>query len=334
MENDKKVKGKGVPKKPKMPTTTKAKADPETAKILAEVAQSDIVTAETITDIGKETQVTMSASTPDQLCAHCLERANELTAIKPDFKLEKIQQYCQEFGHRKAHRELKALHYEHTKNKPAAPVKEKEITATKDGQVLIQEVQQRNIAPLLASGQQGWITPPDLFNALNGVFHFELDPCTTASNPLGTKYFITKDQDGLASDWYFDAFVNSPFSEIQTDADGKLRINKKGKIIQTTIVHKWVEKSAKEHKKNGITVVQIMANRTETDAAQVYGFPNVRAVCFLNKRVAFIDPDNNMQKLSPTFGSMLLIFKKDPFTKDQLDTLNGMGKLLSLYKQE
>jgi len=207
-------------------------------------------------------------------------------------------------------------------------------TSTATGQATVQmQVQRRDIAPLLTSGNQNWQTPPDLFQALNSVFHFELDPCTTHENNLGTKTFITKDQDGLKSNWYFDAFVNPPFGEIKTDKDGNPMLNKKGKIIQSTIVHKWVEKAAQESKKNGITVVLIMANRTETDAAQVFGFPNMRAVCFLNKRVAFTDPDKNMQKLSPTFGSMLLIFKKDPFTKEQLDTLKGMGTLLQIYQQ-
>ena len=43
----------------------------------------------------------------------------------------------------------------------------------------------------------------DLYDRLDAVFFFELDPCSTEDNPLGTKYFYTKEMDGLAQDWSF-----------------------------------------------------------------------------------------------------------------------------------
>lgn len=191
----------------------------------------------------------------------------------------------------------------------------------------------RNIAPLLTSLNQNWITPPDLFGALNGVFHFELDPATTSDNPLGTKYIITKDTDALQKDWLFDFFLNPPFSEVVTDENGQPIINKKGKVKTRAWLHKWVAHASEQARKNNVTGVVICAVRSETEAFQKYGFPNMQAICMLNKRVSYIDPDHNMQKLSPTFGSVLFIFKKDPMTKEQVDLLNSMGTLLKLYSK-
>ena len=161
----------------------------------------------------------------------------------------------------------------------------------------------RNIAPLLTSLDQNHITPPEIYDPLYRAFNFQLDPCTTADNPLGTKYFITKESDGLAAIWQFDAFVNPPYREAKA----------------------WVLKGLDQHRINGITVCLLLANRTETEAAQLYAFPHAKAVCFLRRRISFLNAKTKKPQGSPTFGSMIVILKKRQLTKPQVITLKGLG---------
>jgi site-specific DNA-methyltransferase (adenine-specific) len=54
---------------------------------------------------------------------------------------------------------------------------------------------------LYSSNSAEYLTPKYLFDQLNKEFLFDLDPCTTEDNPLGTKYFMTKEINGLAQSW-------------------------------------------------------------------------------------------------------------------------------------
>jgi len=55
-------------------------------------------------------------------------------------------------------------------------------------------------------------TPPEVFDPLNRIFRFDLDPCTTPDNPLRLERFYTKKEDGLIQPWGGKAFVNCPYS--------------------------------------------------------------------------------------------------------------------------
>ena len=69
----------------------------------------------------------------------------------------------------------------------------------------------------------------ELYDPLNRVFRFDLDPCTTQDNPLDTYNYFTKEHDGLAQSWgKLSVFVNPPYSQmrawavkaVQAAADG------------------------------------------------------------------------------------------------------------------
>ncbi len=97
------------------------------------------------------------------------------------------------------------------------------------------------------SGEQDRRTPIEIFRELNKEFKFELDPCTSSSknNNLKTKYYFTKKQDGLETDWkkYKSIFINPPFKDMK----------------------KWVEKILSEVSKNKDMVVVLLAPaKTET----------------------------------------------------------------------
>ena len=42
---------------------------------------------------------------------------------------------------------------------------------------------------LFSSASDEWSTPADLFNKLDAVFHFDLDPCATDGNHKCAEYF-------------------------------------------------------------------------------------------------------------------------------------------------
>lgn len=72
-----------------------------------------------------------------------------------------------------------------------------------------------------------WLTPPDLYAALDAEFHFDFDPCP---HPLPSGF------DGLTCEWGRSNYVNPPFGSIVHQ--GK----KKGPTA-------WVRKSIEEHAK-------------------------------------------------------------------------------------
>ena len=65
-------------------------------------------------------------------------------------------------------------------------------------------------------------TPEEVYGPLRRLYGFNVDPCTTESNPLGTPVFFTEKDDGLTREWrvYADytgshVFVNPPYSQIK-----------------------------------------------------------------------------------------------------------------------
>ena len=50
------------------------------------------------------------------------------------------------------------------------------------------------------SNKDDWETPQSLFNKLNEIYKFTLDPCATHENAKCKKYY-TKQDNGLSKDW-------------------------------------------------------------------------------------------------------------------------------------
>lgn len=78
------------------------------------------------------------------------------------------------------------------------------------------------------NGKHYWLTPPELFEALNKEFQFNFDPCPF---PLPEGF------DGLKDEWGQSNYVNPPFGSIIGD-DGK----KKGPTA-------WARKCIQEYQK-------------------------------------------------------------------------------------
>ena len=95
----------------------------------------------------------------------------------------------------------------------------------------------------MSSIKEDWSTPKALFAALDGIFHFTLDPCSAEYNHLCDKYY-TRDDSGLLHSWKGErVFMNPPY----------------GKDIP-----QWTEKALQETQGGGCLVVGLVPARTDT----------------------------------------------------------------------
>lgn len=153
---------------------------------------------------------------------------------------------------------------------------------------------------LFSSNTGEWGTPLDLYKKLDEEFHFETDPCTTKDNPLGTKYFYTKDSDpdGLHSHWYGNTFINPPY----------------GRQIGL-----WVENANWRHSCSGSIfenkphhIVMLLPARTDTTWFHYWIYDqrtntpyNKIEIRFLKGRLKFVGATN-----PAPFPSMIVIFRR------------------------
>jgi len=132
-----------------------------------------------------------------------------------------------------------------------------------------------------SSDRISWDTPPDLFERLDRVFCFTLDPCATPHNALCQVYF-TPEQNGLAHDWSgHRVFMNPPY----------------GREIS-----KWVEKAYSESLSGAIVVCLLPAR---TDTAWWHDFVMKGQVVFIRGRLRF----SGSAKDAP-FPSAIVVFGK------------------------
>ena len=67
-----------------------------------------------------------------------------------------------------------------------------------------------NQAVMFSSASDEWATPQELFDRLNAVFHFDLDPAATPENAKCAKYYTTK-ENGLVQSWRGNVWLNPPY---------------------------------------------------------------------------------------------------------------------------
>lgn len=134
---------------------------------------------------------------------------------------------------------------------------------------------------LFSSKTDNWATPPEVFKDLDNEFKFTLDPCASKENHKCDKYF-TKEENGLLQDWGGQSvYCNPPYGRTVGD---------------------WVEKAAKESRKENTTVVMLLPARTDTKwfHKYIYGRATIR---FIRGRLKFGGSKN-----SAPFPSMIVIF--------------------------
>ena len=135
-----------------------------------------------------------------------------------------------------------------------------------------------NTDVMFSSKSDDWETPRDLFNVLDGEFHFTLDVCADYKNAKCSKYY-TREQNGLAQEWTGVCWRNPPYGRE---------------------IGKWVEKAAKSF----ATVVMLLPARTDTKWFHDYCLPFGK-IRFLRGRVKFVGSKN-----SAPFPSMVVVFRE------------------------
>lgn len=121
-----------------------------------------------------------------------------------------------------------------------------------------------NKQTLFSSASNEWATPQDLFDRLNALFNFTLDPCCSKENAK-CDFRYTLAEDGLAHDWMgHRVFMNPPY----------------GREIS-----RWVKK-AYEESCIGALVVGLLPARTDTAWWQAYVQPYAD-VRFIRGRLKF-----------------------------------------------
>lgn len=146
-----------------------------------------------------------------------------------------------------------------------------------------------------------WETPQKLYDKLDSIFHFTLDPCATDLNHKCSKYY-TKDDDGLVQDWQGETcFVNNPYSNSKM----------------------WTKKCAEEGKKDDTLVALLLPARTETSYFQANVFPGAQAILFIKGRLKF-----GGHKNSAPFPSVVAFFSDVPINPSQVKELKTMGSVV------
>ena len=128
-----------------------------------------------------------------------------------------------------------------------------------------------------------WETPQEIFDQLDMLYNFDLDPASTHENAKCEKHF-TKDDDGLAQDWGgHRVFCNPPYGRSIGD---------------------WVEKGFYESQKPNTTVVMLLPARTDT--RWFHDFCLFGDVHFIRGRLKF-----GGSKDAAPFPSMVVTFKSE-----------------------
>lgn len=142
---------------------------------------------------------------------------------------------------------------------------------------------------LFSSSSDEWETPQDLFDSLNKIHKFTLDPCATKQNRKCKKYYSKRDN-GLIHSWAGErVFCNPPYSQIKD----------------------WVKKC---HDEDQAQTVLLVPARTDTKWFHAYIAENYigrdgwkteywHDVLFLQGRLKFGGSTN-----SAPFPSMLVFF--------------------------
>lgn len=137
-------------------------------------------------------------------------------------------------------------------------------------------------AAAMTSNKDDWETPQWLFDKLDAIHHFTLDPCSTHENAKCERHYTVED-DGLSKSWEGETvFCNPPYG--------------RG-------IGEWVKKCAEEsaHAK----VVMLIPARTDTAYFHDYIYHKAK-VTFLRGRLRF--EVGGVASQSAPFPSMVVEF--------------------------
>lgn len=138
------------------------------------------------------------------------------------------------------------------------------------------------------SGNSEWYTPPEYIEAARRVMgKIDLDPAssTIANQIIGASLYFTAEDDGLCQSWAGRVFMNPPYA--------------------AELIGKFLNKLTKHFADGDVTeAIVLVNNATETSWFQTL-LAHASVVCFLRKRVKFIDVEGNSSG-APLQGQAIL----------------------------
>ena len=132
---------------------------------------------------------------------------------------------------------------------------------------------------LFSSLTPEWPTPGGVFQALDEVYHFDLDACATPDNAKCPRYF-TAEQDALRQEWTGNVWLNAPYGRD---------------------IGRWLRKAAQSAAR-GATVVCLVPSRTDTSWWHRWCMQG--NIFFIRGRLRFGDAEN-----SAPFPSAIVVFE-------------------------
>lgn len=163
---------------------------------------------------------------------------------------------------------------------------------------------------LMSSSRDDWETPPELYQLLDGIFHFSLDAAASEANAKCPIY-ITEEQDALNIDW----------KEYMLECGAQTNTVWLNPPYGSKILNPFLKKVEEEYKK-GLTVVTLTAARTETKFFRTI-WENARYLNFIYKRLKFELEGKSVG--TATFPSVVSVFTSDRWS---LWKLNAIGHLI------
>jgi phage N-6-adenine-methyltransferase len=133
---------------------------------------------------------------------------------------------------------------------------------------------------MFASASDEWETPREFFDAVDKVYHFDLDVCATHSNAKCGRYF-TKADNGLIQKWSGVCWMNPPY----------------GREISL-----WVRKAYESSLDAETVVICLLPARTDTRWWHDYVIASAERIRFIRGRLRFSG------KGSAPFPSALAVF--------------------------
>jgi len=111
-----------------------------------------------------------------------------------------------------------------------------------------------------------WETPPDIFEFACDYFHVypRLDVASTDENKL-CEFHFTEIDNALRQDWFFDSFMNPPYSKAS----------------------KWIEYAFHQNQIHNINIIALLNVTTETYGWQNFILHGMAEVYFLSGRLKF-----------------------------------------------
>lgn len=150
--------------------------------------------------------------------------------------------------------------------------------------------------------KKDWQTPRPFYEECNDRWGpFNLDPCTTPDNPLGTEHFFTEKEDGLKQSWLLEGgtnfFMNPPY--------GHETVKWVAKAHGETLLHRVVGFKSSYNLVKGVA---LLPARTGPRWFHNYILPHYEII-FLQGRISFIDPETGKPVRGTSFDSMLVVFR-------------------------